>query len=82
MSVLSCIRKGCERIMCDTYVDGIGYVCTECQEEFKDYLNTKNSSNLNQWGIKEELEKFIHTYKGVYKKNISVSEFFNNYLIK
>lgn len=35
MSVLACSRRGCESIMCDTYVPGVGYICSSCQEKFK-----------------------------------------------
>jgi len=39
MGVMSCHRKCCENIMCDTYIDGIGYVCNDCQTEFKGHYS-------------------------------------------
>lgn len=35
MSVNKCHRNGCTSILCDTYVDSIGYVCYNCQKEFQ-----------------------------------------------
>ena len=43
MGVKSCSRKNCENIMCDTYIDNIGYICDECQKEFIDYLIYKDN---------------------------------------
>ncbi len=49
MGVMSCHRKHCSEIMCDTYIDGIGYICHDCKVEFKTHyllgfvkLTTKN----------------------------------------
>ena len=38
MGVMSCSRKECENIMCDVYVEDVGYMCHECESEFKMYL--------------------------------------------
>lgn len=38
MGVMSCHRNGCTNIMCDTYVLGLGYICSDCKDEFKTYL--------------------------------------------
>ena len=38
MGVLECSRKECENIMCNYYVNRIGYICYECVSEFKEYL--------------------------------------------
>lgn len=35
---MSCSRNGCDNIMCDTYVDHAGYICRDCQEEFKNWV--------------------------------------------
>lgn len=37
MGVLECSRKEYENIMCDHYVNTIGYICYECVSEFKEY---------------------------------------------
>ena len=77
--VMSCSREKCENIMCDTYVDGIGYVCTECQEEFKEYLDTH--INKSESEIRSKLREFIMSDKDTYKKGqeMNVDEFFSKY---
>ena len=44
--------------MCDTYVNSVGYVCSDCQSEFKEYLESKGKTDLTEVEIKRELEKF------------------------
>lgn len=84
MGVMSCSREGCSNIMCDTYVNDIGYICYECQKEFKEYLfiYDKNPSNENK--IKKELKKFMSTEKDSYTRgrDMSVDEFFHFYTRK
>ncbi len=81
MGVLSCSRPDCPQIMCDTYVDGVGYVCHECRDEFEDYLRKENITLTTEGEIKRELKKFMATEKGSYDKGkeMSVDEFFNNH---
>ena len=62
MSVLACSRKNCNNIMCDTYVDSVGYVCFDCQEQFKQYANKRNIS-LNTEDIIIALREFMNTEK-------------------
>jgi len=84
MGVLSCSRDGCSNIMCDTYVDGIGYICTECQEEFKEYILI-NGNRTTDKGIYYALETYMETTKGEYSKNIQsseIDEFFEKYTRK
>ena len=78
---MSCFRTDCENIMCDTYIDGVGYVCYECKSEFKDYLNTKGKTNLTEGEIKRELEKFMDTSKDKYIQGnkMDIDEFFESY---
>ena len=38
MGVMSCSRNNCDNIMCDTHIYDVGYICWECQKEFKEYL--------------------------------------------
>ncbi len=81
MGVLSCSRKDCDNIMCDTYVDGIGYICFDCQREFKEYAE-KEIKDLNTEGkIKRALEKFIGTSKDSFSegKNITIDDFFTSH---
>ncbi len=78
MGVLPCSRKNCDNIMCDTYITSIGYVCYECQSEFKEYLETNNINLTTEGEIAAELEKFIGTSKNKFSKgdDISVNDFF------
>lgn len=73
---MSCYRIGCGNIMCDTYIPEIGYVCYECQKEFKKYLGTNTEIKL-----KASLSSFMETRKGFYdeQKEITVDEFFNKF---
>ena len=41
MGVMSCSKDDCTNILCDTYIQGVGYICTECQQDFKTYLICK-----------------------------------------
>lgn len=81
MGVMSCYRKDCESILCDTYVDDIGYVCSECQREFNDYLDKENVPHGTEGEIKEALRDFMKTRKGKHLggKEMSVDEFFNQH---
>lgn len=81
MGVMSCSRSGCDGIMCDVYVDGVGYVCWECEKEFKDYLKKCGVNPTAEGDIKRELQKFMVTSKDdyVYGKEINVDDFFNEY---
>lgn len=81
MGVMSCSRNGCPRVMCDTYVDGIGYVCPDCQDEFKTFLHDGLISHKNDTEIREALKVFMNSEKDHYAqgKEISVDEFFRSY---
>lgn len=61
MGVMECNRTGCDNIMCDTYVEGIGYICGECQEGFKRFV--LNDIVGNDSDIEYYLRIFMHTYK-------------------
>lgn len=80
MGVMSCSRPACNRIMCDTYVSNIGYVCPECQEEFKEYLGSNGLKPTTVGEIEKELEEFMKTRKGSQGNSTetTVNEFFNN----
>lgn len=61
MGVMECGRTGCNNIMCDTHVDGIGYICNECQEEFKTYAAHNLISNDSD--MEYLLRRFMQSYK-------------------
>ena len=81
MGVMSCYRKGCENIMCDTYVPEVGYICYECQNEFKDYLEYNRIYVEREGEIRRELTKFMETRKGDFTKGaeVDVDDFFKSY---
>ena len=53
---MNCHRKYCDRIMCNIYVDGIGYICWECRQEFETYLLKMNLTPTTEYQIKKELK--------------------------
>lgn len=81
MGVMTCSRYSCDNIMCDTYVNGIGYVCRECQTEFKTYLESNGIVVNTECEIMHELKKFMETEKDTYSRGpeMSVSDFFDGY---
>jgi len=81
MSVKSCSRSGCNNIMCRTYVNSIGYICNECQDEFKEYLILKQIKANTEDEIIKALEKFMEIRRSDFKIDeiINVDDFFKNY---
>jgi len=70
--------------MCDTYIsDGdVGYVCTDCKQEFKDYMkNITNKFDSSFGEILGELKKFMETPAGTYAAGepMDVDRFFENF---
>lgn len=80
MGVMSCHRPDCERVMCHAYIEDIGYVCHDCQEEFKDYIQSQAVEPQTENEIKRHLAKFMKSDKGTYLKDtsskMSIDEFF------
>ena len=82
MGVMSCYRTNCDNIMCDTYVQGVGYICSDCQSEFKEYLISKGKTEISEFEIKKELKIFLETDKDDFNTSgdkIDVDDFFNSY---
>lgn len=81
MGVLACNRKHCNSIMCDTYIQKIGYICYDCQSEFKKYLEKNNLNPKSEGQITLELEKFMATSKDYYQEGseMSVDTFFKEH---
>jgi len=79
MSVLSCSREDCDNIMCDTYVQSVGYICYECKSEFKNYLQQKGLNPKTEGQIRRELAIFMDTPKDTYVEGneTTIDEFFN-----
>jgi len=80
MGVMSCSRNSCNNIMCDTYISTVGYICFECQREFKEYIQNNNINLITEAEIVDELERFISTEKGLFDSStkISIDDFFYN----
>lgn len=70
MSLLNCIRKNCDEIMCRTYIPNIGYICRECKNEFKFYISNKGTKIISEQQIRDELESFMTTYKHTFNAEI------------
>jgi hypothetical protein len=59
MGVMNCSRKGCDNIMCDTYVSEVGYICNECKQEFENKYPGFESKRK----LLKKLEKFMNEEK-------------------
>lgn len=81
MGVMSCSRKDCPSIMCDTHVDGVGYVCYDCQKEFQEWLDKYGEFPETEREIAKSLKEFmaIHKNSGDNRDKISVDQFFRRY---
>jgi hypothetical protein len=82
MGVLACSRKNCDNIMCDCYIPEIGYICYNCKDEFKEYLENKGKIDISEQEIIEELKIFMSidkNYNYFSKDKIDIDNFFNNY---
>ena len=78
MGVMSCNRKSCENIMCDTYISQVGYICNDCQSEFQE----QNGGNYSHRRLIKKLEKFMCEEK-LYKKeqyneDLTANDLFRN----
>lgn len=81
MGVRSCFRPKCENILCDTYIDSVGYICYECENEFKEFIEKMGDKPNTKYSILRELKKFMDTEKDTYTegKEMDVNEFFQTY---
>lgn len=79
MGVMSCSRKDCDNIMCDTYIEHVGYICNECKSEFKEYLQNNGLNPNTEGQINKELKKFMATSKDTYTdgKETTIDDFFD-----
>ena len=79
MGAMSCGRIGCENIMCNTFVNGVGYICRECQTEFSE--STPNQEYTEN-EILDMLSDFMGTYKGSAIQRYDVNGFFESYRVR
>jgi len=81
MGVLSCSRPGCTSIMCNTYHPDHGYICNECQEEFKHSVGVVNGHGITNLEIEDKLNEFMETEKGTYLEvwdHKNIDSYFND----
>lgn len=81
MGVMGCYRTDCTNIMCDTYIDEVGYICSKCQLEFKDYLKAKNINpeDITLGELNTQLVEFMATISGHHLgTKTTVDDFFDS----
>jgi len=80
MGVMSCHNQECTNIMCDTYIQGIGYICNDCQSSFKEWLKFKGKSCNNEFELEVHLKEFMNSNGAEYPEfhNIDIDEYFRN----
>lgn len=60
MGVMSCSVPDCENVMCDTYVEQTGYICSGCQERFINWLKDQKPLYLDsEQFITAKLVEFV-----------------------
>lgn len=81
MSVLACGRRGCDNIMCDTYINGIGYICESCKDDFRKYVVRSGACNPHSTEIYSMLYDFMDTPKGDERSDCTetVDDFFRDH---
>ncbi len=57
---MKCFRNGCDNIMCDLYLEKVGYICNDCQKEF---LIKKGTFFKSKSSFFKKLIKFMDTEK-------------------
>ena len=76
VGVMSCSRKECENILCDTYIPEVGYLCSSCIEEFKELYSHNKMTNGE---IIEALQTFISIPRMYRDTPNSLNDFFKQY---
>ena len=81
---MTCHKKGCDNIMCDTYIPTVGYICSECKEQFKMWLQGQTPLYLESNSfILDKFKEFMDIEKESTQilNNVSdvVDDFFNSY---
>ena len=80
MGVRTCARRNCDNVMCDTHIPNIGYVCSNCQYEFKKFVKKRGLSVSDSDDIATALRAFIMTPKNCFfKDGISIDDFFRDH---
>ncbi len=65
--------------MCDTYIPIVGYICFECQKEFKKWCDGKQIDTESE--ITDALKEFMYTPKpsSLSKDKLSIEEYFEKH---
>lgn len=72
-----CDRYGCDNIMCDTYISGIGHICDDCKAEFKREFASYVSMDIQ---VETLLKQFMHTEPVSSRDGEAIiDEYFNEY---
>jgi len=79
MGVRGCYRKGCENIMCDTYIPSVGYICLDCQKEFTERMVNMGMYNSSKSVYLSELKLFMESSPSVNDDEVDIDDFFNEY---
>lgn len=83
MGIMSCIKSGCDNIMCDCYVPSVGYICILCQSEFYRHIQENNIILTTEEGLVSELKQFVQNKKPVnphpIPKTIDIEAFFEKH---
>lgn len=82
MSVGLCNGECCKNSMRETFVPEIGFICFECKEEFKEYLEQyHNDEILTSYKMITHLKRFMNTVKKTFSKSeeTTVDDFFGKY---
>ena len=81
MGVLSCSKVGCNHIMCHTYVPGVGYICSDCQNDFKEWLTRSPLLSMeNEYDIQRALIHWLDIPRADRTiAKINIDEFFHQY---
>ena len=78
MGVMACDRKGCDNIMCSTYIDSFGYMCEACKRDFRNFLLKNNVKGNHPKSIFLEQLNLFNTYNKGDEYEMSVDEFLNS----
>lgn len=66
--------------MCQTYIDEIGYICYECKEEFRDFVQQSTFQPENKNQIDTLMTTFMATTKDSFSgEKMTIDEYFNKF---
>lgn len=80
MGVITCDRKGCDNILSEYYIPGVGDVCRECMAEFKEYVKGIMPPVEGEYGAEQALKSFMHKPKAQqYTSNFDIDAWAEQY---